>query len=62
MEGLLKELHRREVPLYLANTPHGYRYDPETGKLLGDAQAVAAASLLEWRPHDYITLPREQHH
>ncbi len=61
MEVLLKELRRRGVSLYVAKTPQGYRYEPETGNLLGDAEAVAAASQQEWRPPDYINLPREQH-
>ena len=50
LEALLKELRRREVPLYVASVAKGYWYDPGTGELMSDPQAVAAASLDEWHP------------
>ena len=59
LEALLTELRRRAVPLYVARAPKGYWYDPATGTLLSDAQAVAAASREEWRPPEYIIVPRE---
>ncbi len=59
LEVLIKELRRREVPLYVAKAAKGYWYDPATGELVNDPRAVAAASLEEWSPPDYITHPRE---
>ena len=58
LEALLKELRRREIPLYVAKIPNGYWYDPATGTLANDPEAVAAASREEWRPPEYI-IPRE---
>ena len=59
LDALLKELRRREVPLYVARTPKGYRYDPATGELAYDTEAVAAANQEDWRPPEYIIIPRE---
>lgn len=59
LEALLKELRRRGIPLYLAETPRGYAYDPATGKLVHDAAEVAAANREDWRPPDYIAVPYE---
>lgn len=59
IEALLKEMRRRDIPLYLAETPRGYAYDPATGKLVHDAAEVAAANREDWRPPDYIAVPYE---
>lgn len=59
MQALLREMRRREVPIYMARTPRGYRYDATTGELLNDPAEVAEASREEWRPPDYIIIPRE---
>ena len=59
LDALLKELRRREIPLYVAKVPKGYRYDPTTGELLNDPEAVAAANREEWRPPEYIIIPSE---
>ncbi len=59
MEALLKELERREIPVYVAKLPSGYSYDPTTGKLTADHEAVAAANREEWRPPEYIPIPRQ---
>lgn len=59
LEALLKELRRREIPLYVAKIPRGYWYDPPTGRLVSDPEAVKAASREEWRPPEYIIIPRE---
>ncbi len=56
-EILLKELQKRNVPLYVAKIPNGYRYDPVTGNLL--AAPEAGATLEDWRPPEYIIIPRE---
>jgi len=54
---LLQELGKRGVPLYVAKIPNGYRYDPVTGNLL--AAPEAGATLEDWRPPEYIIIPRE---
>lgn len=59
LEALLREFRRREVPLYIARTPGGYNYDPQTGKLIHDPEAIHAATLREWQPPEYIIIPRE---
>lgn len=59
LEALLRELRRRDVPLYIARTPDGYGYDPQTGKLLHDPEAIHAATLREWQPPEFIIIPRE---
>ena len=59
LEMLLKELRLREVRLYVAKAAKGYWYDAVTGELVSDPQAVAAAQLEEWRPPDYVIVPRE---
>ncbi len=59
LEALLKELRRRERPLYLGKTPKGYRYDPATGTLAAEPEAGATANLEEWRPPAEIIIPRE---
>lgn len=59
LTALLKELQRREIPLYIGKIPRGYSYDPATGNLLNDPDEVAAANLVEWRPPEYIIIPRE---
>ena len=59
MQALLRELRRRETPLYVANIAKGYRYDPKTGALLHDPEAVAAANREDARPPEYIVIPRE---
>lgn len=59
LEALVRELRRREVPLYIARTPGGYSYDPQTGKLAHDPEAIHAATLREWQPPEYIIIPRE---
>ena len=59
LEALLREFQRREMPLYVAKIPKGYRYDPVTGRLNHDVAEVAAASREEWRPPEYIIIPRE---
>ena len=59
LEALLKELRRREVPLYIARTPGGYSYHPQTGKLIHDPEAIHAATMREWQPPDFIIIPRE---
>ena len=59
LEALLRELRRRGVPVYVARTPKGYRYDPATGTLLNDPAAVAAANREDWRPPEFFVIPRE---
>lgn len=59
LEALVREFRRREVPLYIARTPGGYSYDPQTGKLAHDPEAIHAATLREWQPPAYIIIPRE---
>lgn len=59
LRALLKELRRRETPLYVAKRAKGYRYDPKTGALLHDPEAVAAANREDARPPQYIVIPRE---
>jgi hypothetical protein len=59
LEALLRELRRREVPLYVSRTPEGYNYHPQTGKLLHDPEAIHAATLREWQPPEFIIIPRE---
>ncbi len=58
LEVLLKGLRLREIPLYVAKTPKGYRYDPTTGALVDDPEAVSAANQEEWRPPEYLPVPR----
>lgn len=58
LELLLRELGRREIPLYIANVPRGYRYDPTTGRLLDDPDEVDAANREEWRPPEFYPVPR----
>jgi DNA invertase Pin-like site-specific DNA recombinase len=58
LDALQKELRRREIPLYIANLPRGYRYDPTTGDLAHDPAEVAAANREDWRPPEYIVIPR----
>lgn len=58
LEALLKELRRREVPLYLGKTPKGYQYDSATGALVAEPDAGAAANLEEWCPPEEIIIPR----
>ena len=60
LELLLRELGRREIPLYIANVPRGYRYDPATGRLLDDPDEVDAANREEWRPPESIPIPRSE--
>jgi hypothetical protein len=59
LEALLKELERRDMPIYVAKIPRGYSYDSGTGKLVVDPEAVAEANREEWRPPEYIPIPRE---
>lgn len=59
LAALLRELRRHEVPLYIARTPGGYSYHPQTGKLLHDPEAIHAATLREWQPPEFIIIPRE---
>ncbi|HEU5326799.1 MAG TPA: recombinase family protein [Thermomicrobiales bacterium] len=59
LDALLKELRRREIPLYIAKTPKGYYYDPATGHLLHDPALVTAANREDARPPEYIVIPRE---
>ena len=59
LEALLREIRRRDVALYVANVPKGYRYDPLTGKLLHDPALVAVANREDARPPEYIVIPRE---
>lgn len=59
LEALLRELRRREVPLYVAKVPKGYRYDPTSGRLMHDPALVAAANREDARPPEYIVIPRE---
>ncbi|HEY8600309.1 MAG TPA: recombinase family protein [Thermomicrobiales bacterium] len=59
LEALVREFRRREVPLYIARTPDGYSYDPRSGKLVHDPEAIHAATLREWQPPEYIIIPRE---
>lgn len=58
-EALLKEFRRRDLPLYVARMPRGYRYGPMTGALQHDPAEVAAANQENWRPPEFIVLPRE---
>ncbi len=59
LEALLKELRRRELPIYLGKTPKGYQYDPATGTLVADPDVGATANLEEWRPPEELIIPRE---
>lgn len=59
LEALLRELRRREIPVYIAHTPKGYRYDPATGKLLNDPEEIHAANREDWREPELIVIPRE---
>ncbi len=59
LEALLRELRRRAVPIYLARMTRGYRYDPATGELIADAAEVHAANREDWRPPEFIIIPRE---
>lgn len=59
IEALLREMRRREIPLYLARTPRGYAYNPATGRLVTDAAEVHAANREDWRPPEFIIIPRE---
>ena len=59
-ETLLRELRRRELPLYVAKVPRGYRYDPATGKLTHDPAEVAEANREDWRPPEYIVIPVDE--
>ncbi len=59
LEALLRELRRREIPVYIAHTPKGYHYDPATGKLLHDPAEIHVANLEEWREPEFIVIPRE---
>jgi len=59
LEALLRELRRREIPVYIARTPKGYHYDPATGKLLHDPEEIHAANREEWREPEFIVIPRE---
>jgi hypothetical protein len=59
LEALLKVLRARGIPLYVARIPRGYRYDPATGDLAGDAEEIAAANREEWRPPERVPIPRE---
>ena len=56
-ETLLRELRRREIPLYVAKIPRGYVYDPATGALTNDPAEVTAAHREDWRPPEYIVIP-----
>jgi len=58
-DAFLKELRRREIPLYVAATPKGYGYDPATGRIEHDDAEVAEANLEEWRPPTHYVIPRE---
>lgn len=58
LELLLRELSRREIRLYIAHVPRGYRYDPATGRLLDDPDEVDAANREEWRPPESYPVPR----
>ncbi len=59
LETLLRELRRRNVPLYIAKVAEGYAYDPATGKLSHDPEAVHQATMREWQPPEFIVIPRE---
>jgi hypothetical protein len=59
LEALLRELRRREIPVYIAHTPKGYHYDVATGKLLHDPEEIHAANREEWREPEFIVIPRE---
>lgn len=59
LEALLRELRRREIPIYIARTPKGYFYDPATGKLMHDPTAIHAANLEDWREPEFFVIPRE---
>ncbi len=56
---LLMELRRRDVRLYIAKVAKGYRYDAETGELVNNPRAVAAANLEEWRPPEHTAVARK---
>ena len=56
-ETLLRELRRRELPIYVAKVPRGYRYEPATGKLTHDPAEVAEANREDWQPPKYIVIP-----
>ncbi|HEX5502514.1 MAG TPA: recombinase family protein [Thermomicrobiales bacterium] len=56
-ETLLRELRRREIPIYVARLPRGYGYAPATGALTSDPAEVAAANREDWRPPNYIVIP-----
>ncbi len=59
LEALLRELRRREIPVYIAHTPKGYHYDPATGKLQHNPEEIHAANREDWREPEYIVIPRE---
>ena len=59
-ETLLRELRRRELPIYVAKVPRGYRYDPATGQLMHDPAEVAEANREDWRPPKYIVIPVDE--
>ncbi|CAA9549059.1 MAG: hypothetical protein AVDCRST_MAG18-139 [uncultured Thermomicrobiales bacterium] len=59
LEALLRELRRRAIPIYVARTPGGYSYDPQTGDIVRDSEAIHAATLREWQPPEFIIIPRE---
>ena len=59
LEALLRELRRRDVPLYISRTPDGYSYHTQTGKLLHNPEAIHAATLREWQPPEFVIIPRE---
>jgi hypothetical protein len=59
LEALLRELRRRQIPVYLARTPKGYSYDPTTGRLIHDDEEVHRANMEGWRAPEFIVIPRE---
>jgi len=59
LEALVRELRRRDVAIYVGRIPKGYRYDPQTGRLLHDPALIAAANREDARPPEYIVIPRE---
>lgn len=59
LEVLLRELRRREIPIYIARTPKGYRYDPATGTLMHDPAEIHAANREDWREPEFFIIPRE---
>lgn len=52
-EVITNQLRQRNIPLYIANLPRGYEYDPQTGKLLSDTDEIIEAQAEEWRPPLY---------